>query len=123
MTHRRKRSWRLPCALVLLGLLAALSCCDNFDFYTRLDGDGGGEPGGELLIDPIAMTLHAGASIQFVAAGGVPPYLFRIASGSGTIDAETGLYTAPAGRGSAIVEVTDSASPVASTSAQVITIE
>jgi hypothetical protein len=47
-------------------------------------------------------------ALTFTATGGKPPYSFARVSGTGSIDAGTGLYTAPPTAGSETVRVTDS---------------
>lgn len=103
-------------SVVLLAAFALLSlgACDNFDLYTMLDGrppsgdDGGG--GGDVV--PLALSvaeisLYAGGTYALSATGGVPPYQYSVSQGSGTIDASSGLYTAPAQPGTETVRVTD----------------
>lgn len=108
-TVHGRRSGRIARTLALLCALVALRACDNFDFYARLDGDGEPPPDGELAVSPVDAVLPPGATLQFTASGGDPPYLFLVVSGVGAIDPATGLYTAPDGPGSAIIEVSDSA--------------
>jgi len=52
--------------------------------------------------------MDAGMPQKFVATGGTPPYTFRVAEGSGAIDASGGTYTAPATAGTATIKVADS---------------
>jgi hypothetical protein len=63
-----------------------------------------------LQIVPSSITLAVDDTETFTATGGVPPYIYSIASGGGTINTSTGLYTAPGTPGGASVEVTDSVS-------------
>ena len=100
-------------------LLLVMGACDDFGFYEQLDGTP--SVGGELAVDPISATVHAEAQIQFLASGGVLPYVFRVLEGSGAIDAENGRFTAPAAVGSSLVEVRDAAGTAVL--AQVITVE
>ncbi len=60
-----------------------------------------------LSISPASTTLAVNNTVTFVAANGATPYTFSILSGTGTVNATTGLYTAPATAGSAVVRVTD----------------
>lgn len=64
-----------------------------------------------LTIMPASATLTTGATLQFGAVGGTPPYTFDLAGGSGIVTA-AGLYTAPGGAASAQVRVQDAASGV-----------
>lgn len=61
-----------------------------------------------LSISPSSYTLAVNNTQTFTASGGTGPYTFSIFSGSGTVNSSTGLYTAPASAGSAVVRVTDS---------------
>ena len=65
-----------------------------------------------LSISPATVTVEAGQSTAFRAAGGSAPYVFSVAAGGGTITA-AGSYTAPAAAGSATVRVTDHAGATA----------
>ncbi len=60
-----------------------------------------------LTITPPTFTLAVNNQRTFVAGGGVSPYTFSILSGTGSVDPATGVYTAPASSGSAVVRVTD----------------
>jgi hypothetical protein len=64
-------------------------------------------PGGGLQITPVAVTLVVGTTCNFAARGGSPPYSFAMVSGSGSIDANSGLYTAPAFPNSETIQVQD----------------
>lgn len=61
----------------------------------------------QLAIVPSAVTLKFTDTVMFGATGGVPPYLFSVASGAGTINSSTGTYTAPSAPGTTIIQVTD----------------
>lgn len=63
---------------------------------------------GALGISPTSETVAVNNTIAFSAGGGVGPYTYSIFSGSGSINATTGFFTAPAGAGSTTVRVTDS---------------
>jgi hypothetical protein len=60
-----------------------------------------------LTLGSQAATVDGGTSQTLMAAGGQPPYRFSILSGAGTVDAASGVYTAPAGAGTSVVLVTD----------------
>ena len=64
-----------------------------------------------LEISPQAATINAGGTQQFAASGGTAPYSFTIFQNQsgGSINAETGFYTAGPNPGTDIVRVTDSA--------------
>lgn len=81
---------------------AALAACGG--------GSGGGsEPlASPLTISPSSATVNAGASQAFSATGGFAPYRFSIPTGSGSINADTGQYTAPNIASTVVVRVTDS---------------
>lgn len=63
-----------------------------------------------LEISPRSIQIKRGASFQFAAVGGVPPYSFSMASGyGGSVDAVSGVYVAPSSRkGVEKVRVADS---------------
>jgi hypothetical protein len=60
-----------------------------------------------LIISPLTQRIGLGQTKTFTATGGQVPYTFSIASGSGSIDPSTGVYTAPTSTGSTVVRVTD----------------
>ncbi|MCM2323523.1 MAG: hypothetical protein NDJ90_09705, partial [Oligoflexia bacterium] len=60
-----------------------------------------------LSILPAAPTLAPSAGQTFTAAGGVPPYTFSLLSGLGSINSETGAYTAYPSPGLATIRVRD----------------
>ncbi len=74
--------------IILFLFIILLFSCDDFSFYSL-----GNES--DLRISPSSITLAFNETYTFTASGGVPPYTFYIESGSGTIDPDTGLYTAP----------------------------
>ena len=107
-----------PLALLLVLAVALLfTGCDDFEFYTLLDGappgdlsdplGGGGVEPAALSIAISEATLYVGGFYTFSAQGGVPPYVFSMADGNGAIDAETGEYTASDEPGTDVVRVTD----------------
>lgn len=87
-------------AIVLSGILV----------FTVLTGCGGG--GGVVIV-----ILR---SFAFSATGGVAPHSYAITAGAGSIDASTGLYTAPAATGTATVRVTDSLGNASSSTITII---
>lgn len=99
----------------LLGFfLFFLFSCDDFSFYTQLDGEEGlrilaegGVLTDILTIIPENAVLPTSTSITFTATGGTSPYSFSISSGVGSIDGETGVYSAPSSAGEAVVAVAD----------------
>lgn len=60
-----------------------------------------------LLIAPATFTMAVNNTRTFVASGGQAPYTFSVQTGGGSVDPSTGLYTAPATSGTAVVRVTD----------------
>ncbi len=79
--------------------LALLTCTPpNFDDDPITD---------PLSLTPLEPQLVAGSQLDFTADGGTPPYMFAVASGLGSINASSGLYTAPDQPESAAVKVTD----------------
>ena len=61
-----------------------------------------------LTISPSTKTLAVNNVFSFTGVGGTPPLVYSVFSGTGTVNASTGAYTAPAASGSAVVRVTDS---------------
>ena len=82
----------------------ALASCQNTSFYSVLGNKAQIQA---LAISPSSTTVPPNGTIQFSATGGAQPYTFSILSGVGTIDAATGLYTAPATPATTYVLVTD----------------
>lgn len=60
-----------------------------------------------LSLTPDAPSMPINDTETFVGSGGVPPLVYSVQSGGGSIDSGTGLYTAPGVAGSAVVRVTD----------------
>jgi hypothetical protein len=70
-------------------------------------GYGYGRVFGTLQISPSVVKIPKGESYNhFEALGGVPPFTYSI-QGTGTIEATTGQYTAPAGTSTDTITVTD----------------
>lgn len=59
-----------------------------------------------LEINPSNKFLYVTETQQFIASGGNPPYKFTLDSGIGSVS-QSGLYTAPASPGQAVVKVSD----------------
>ncbi|MCM0606228.1 MAG: hypothetical protein KA715_09070 [Xanthomonadaceae bacterium] len=59
-----------------------------------------------LTISPTSFSLMTSTTQSFSGGGGVPPYVYSVFAGGGSIDA-AGLYTAPGVPGAATVRVTD----------------
>ncbi|PKN54244.1 MAG: hypothetical protein CVU56_27610, partial [Deltaproteobacteria bacterium HGW-Deltaproteobacteria-14] len=70
-------------------------------------------------IAPSSVTLAVNNTVTFSGTSGIPPYAYAVFSGAGTVGAATGVYTAPASAGAAVVRLTDS---VGSTSDASVTI-
>jgi len=60
-----------------------------------------------LAFAPGATTLDGGQTLALAGTGGQGPYTYSVVSGPGTVNASTGLFTAPATAGSTVVQVTD----------------
>lgn len=77
----------------------------------------GAAAGGPVQISPLAITLNPGEQIQFTAEGGVGTYQFSIYKHEGSIDKDTGVFTAlieeKIKKGVALVAVVDDDSNVA----------
>ncbi len=63
---------------------------------------------GPLVITPATKYLNINQVFTFPASGGLPPYVYSVFLGGGTVNASTGVYTAPNLAGTAKVRVTDS---------------
>lgn len=92
-------------AVVMAALLLAAASCSDFSLYGVMRGE---IPGGIPQISPLAVTLVVGATCDFSASGGSPPHRFLVLTGSGSIDAGSGLYTAPPTPGNSQIQVSDS---------------
>lgn len=68
---------------------------------------------GTLILTPAYATVMAGSTDQVTASGGTPPYTYAVGTGTGTINATSGLYTAPAAAEIDEIVVQDSAGSVA----------
>jgi hypothetical protein len=79
----------------IAALLLLLASCADFDLYSMMQGE---LPGGTLQISPLNATVSVGKTCKFSASGGSPPYTFSVIphSGCGSINANSGLYAAPA---------------------------
>ena len=76
-----------------------------------------------LAIGPEPATVDAASTITMTASGGIPGgsgYAFTKVSGVGDVDEATGVYTAPATPGSAVVRVTDSIGNIDQTTVTVV---
>ncbi len=62
-----------------------------------------------VTISPVVPMLVANDTQVFSASGGSPDYVYSIVSGNGSINASTGVFTAPSTAGETIVRVSDAA--------------
>jgi hypothetical protein len=85
------------CRVAVLAFLLA-SCQDFLIYDVFLD---------PLAIDPGSALIYSDESATFSASGGRPAYAFRVVSGGGSIDPDTGVYTAPSAVSDVVIEVTD----------------
>jgi len=117
---KKIRTWVL--SLIALAALAALSGCDNFTYYDLIDkATNDTDPDLALQISPISATVPAGAYLIFTARGGTKPYVYSRVSGNGTVEPDTGLYSAPTTATVDIIRVTDSTGTFVD--AQVVVVE
>jgi alpha-tubulin suppressor-like RCC1 family protein len=72
-----------------------------------------------LSVSPKSSQLVVGDIIQLQAQSGVPPLLYSVVSGSGTIDPTTGVFTAPSIPGPNLVQVIDAHGTVDTSTIQV----
>ena len=91
-----------------LALLSAATLllfgCTPYELRTVLDG-----PQGKGLSINSPAVVATSSTLAVTASGGVGPYTYTLLSGptTGSIDPVTGLYTAPATAGTAVIQVTD----------------
>lgn len=85
------------------------SGCDDYSLFEILESAAEQtDSDGPLSIVPVSATVEIDTELVFSVTGGVPPYLFSVTSGSGTIDPVSGAYTAPSVPSVDIVQVEDS---------------
>ena len=100
------RATRRARLLLSAACIAVLASCTPYQLRSILDGP----KGMALLIDPASTVVPAAGTVDFAADGGVPPYTFSIVPPiGGTLDTDTGVYTAPVTAGSVVIRVTDAA--------------
>ncbi|MDR3608268.1 MAG: hypothetical protein P4M08_12935 [Oligoflexia bacterium] len=68
-----------------------------------------------LTLTAASSSVATSSTLQFTASGGTPPYTYAVASGIGSINSSTGLYTSPGSSGTAQISATDSAGSVSYT--------
>lgn len=92
-------------AILIMISISFLTCDSAVNLVDSVDGP----DGVALSLSPVNGTIVISSSITFTAAGGVAPYVFSVSADSlGTINSETGVYTAPSVVGTETVIVTDS---------------
>ena len=95
-----RRELRFVVAMAVLA--AALTACVPYELRQVLDGPDG-KP---LAISPAVTVVPVNGTVSFAAEGGIPPYVFSIASGGGVLNSATGAYSSSS-TGSATIRVTD----------------
>lgn len=90
-------------------LAALLAGCDSYELFDLLGSANNdiSNDGGTLAVVPVSVTLEVDSVFPFAANGGVPPFVFSVVSGAGSIHPESGVYTAPSDASIDIVQVTD----------------
>jgi hypothetical protein len=79
----------------------------------RVTDSGGQRADASVTIDSVVSfaaggtTVDGGLTLALSGIGGQGPYTYSVVSGAGTVNASTGLFTAPATAGSTVVLVTD----------------
>lgn len=106
-----KRAVSLPTDSTLVAYLSDRVTGSNQIALAKLDEDIQAQLGvpDVLNLTPQAFGMTAGASFAVTASGGTLPYTFSVVSGSGTVNAATGLVTAPNTEESMVIQVTDAA--------------
>lgn len=78
--------------LIVLGLSLVLAGCGELSLTQLLEN----EESGEFRVNLADANLSVGSTIDISATGGFKPYTFSLVPGSpGTIETDTGVYTAP----------------------------
>jgi hypothetical protein len=105
--------------IIITCFLAGITACNpggqgssfNSDFGYNTVGGGSGSGDVPFSIGPTLITLSVNNETAFTASNGTSPYTFSIVAGTGSIDANSGVYTAPSAPGMATIRVSDS-SPI-----------
>lgn len=112
---RAANAWRQLFLLTLMALSLGLAACAKKSGGGSGSGSGSGSNrnGTGLYLSAEGTTVLTSSSTTVYATGGVPPYNYYLAtSGAGTINSQTGLFTAGSTAISSVdIYVTDSASP------------
>ncbi|HUW41064.1 MAG TPA: fibronectin type III domain-containing protein [Rectinemataceae bacterium] len=103
-------------AALLAAIAASAIACSNFVLYDLFSGKttvAPTAPPAALALSPAAVEVYTSSTLNLVATGGTPGYVYYFKSGTGlgTINSLTGVYTAPsvATTGTSdTIEVTDS---------------
>jgi hypothetical protein len=91
-----------------LALLVVFGSCSDFILYDEFSkGEAVTVDLSVFRIVPAAASLPVSAVFNFSAQNGTPPYLWSVVSGLGSIDAGSGVYTAPAVAGNATIQAAD----------------
>lgn len=106
VNHVRNPVRKLSLAVVVCISVLFVTGCENFLFSDIMDGLSAGGSG-PLVISPISTTLLVNKTCVFAASGGTPPYVFSVQSGGGSIDSDSGIFSAPGFPGSAVIQVRD----------------
>lgn len=83
-------------------VVAAFAGCGRVGF----DDDLVRMTSGPLAATAAKPTANVNSTVAITASGGVPPYTFAIASGSGAVDAQ-GRFRSPSRHGTTVIAVTD----------------
>lgn len=80
------------------------------------------QPPPPLAVTPTSVVVAPGITQQFTASGGAVPYVFEVLAGGvgGTIDPDTGLYTAPLAIGGDTIQVTDAEGTIVTATTSVV---
>ncbi len=72
-----------------------------------------------ISVSPAALVIGVKGTVQLNASGGTTPYQFRMVSGSGSVNKDSGVYTASTNATTAVIAVTDALSNTAQTQVSV----
>lgn len=90
-----------------LFLLLGYINCSQQAFQEEDSWDANSSSYASITLSPASQTITINSIAQFYASGGTSPYAYALASGSGTVNASTGVYTAPNFATTATILVTD----------------
>lgn len=98
------KSLRLNYFAGLLCLFVHTSCGNT---STRDLLDANFSAANPVVVSPRTSNVQINATLKLTSSGGTAPFKYAISNGVGTIDSSTGIFTAPASTGTAVISTTD----------------